>query len=44
MNDPQITWIDGVVGKDSLEENEKDNYGFKNLFLLMCSPRAKTKN
>jgi len=38
-----MTWMDGVDGKDSLDENERDCYGLKILFILMCSPRAKDK-
>jgi len=38
-----LTWMDGVDGKDSLDENERDWYGLKILFILMCSPRAKDK-
>jgi len=36
--------MDGVVGKDSLDANEKDWYGLKILFLLMCSSRANDKD
>ena len=38
-----LTWMDGVDGKDSLDKNERDWYGLKILFILMCSPRAKDK-
>jgi len=40
---PCMTWMGGVDGKDSLDENERDCYGLKILFILMCSPRAKNK-
>jgi len=39
----RMTWMDGVNGKDSLDEKERDQYGLKILFILMCSPRAKDK-
>ncbi len=40
---PCMTWMDGIHGKDSLDEKERDCYGLKILFILMCSPRAKDK-
>ena len=40
---PHMTWMDGIHGKDSLNEKERDCYSLKILFILMCSPRAKDK-
>jgi len=40
---PRLTWMDGLLGKDSVKDIEKDKFGLKVLFLLMCTPRAKDK-
>jgi len=39
----RLTWMDGLLGYDSMEDNEKDKFGLKVLFLFMCTPRAKDK-
>ena len=39
----RLTWMDGLLGYDSVKDNEKDKFGLKVLFLLMCTPCAKDK-
>ena len=39
----RLTWMDGLFGYDSIEDNKKDKFGLKVLFLLMCTPCAKDK-
>jgi len=39
----RLTWMDGLLGYNSVDDNEKDKFGLKVLFLLMCTPRAKDK-
>jgi len=37
------TWMDGLLGCNSIDENEKEKFGLKVMFLLMCTPRAKDR-
>jgi len=35
---PRLTWMDGLVGLKSAVVVEKEHFGLKLLFLLMCTP------
>jgi len=39
----RLTWMDGLLGNDAVKDDGKDKFGFKVLFLLMCTPRTKDK-
>jgi len=39
----RLTWMDGLLGYDSVKDTEKDMFGLKVLFLLMCTPCTKDK-
>ena len=39
----RLTWMDGLLGNDAVKDDGKDKFGFKVLFLLMCTPCAREK-
>jgi len=40
---PRLTWMDGLIGSESAVASEKELFGLKLLFLLMCTPWVREK-